>query len=175
MNADSDFPYIEAARQRDPTAFEFLVRKYQHRLFSFMLYYTGNHEDAAECVQETFLQFYTHLHAFRGDSALFTWLTRIAINLAISQKRKKKPMLTDQAECVVQEKPEAEAIRDEIVAEVRQAIRELPDDFRQVILLRDMEGVEYQEIADVLGLPVGTVKSRIYRARGLLAERLKDV
>ncbi len=175
MNADSDFPYLEAARRRDPAAFEYLIRKYQDRLFRFMVYFAGNREDALECVQETFLQFFSRIDTFRGDSSLFTWLSRVAMNFAISRKRKKKPMSTEHVENVSQDIPETEIILRELAAQVRHEIQKLPDEFRQVILLRDMEGLEYREIAEMLAVPVGTVKSRIYRARGMLAECLKDV
>lgn len=173
--ADSDFPYLEAARARDPAAFEFLVRKYQDRLFHFMVYHTGSRENAQECVQETFIRFFTQLDSFRGESSLFTWLSRIAMNFAISQKRKKSPTPSVYVECAYEELPENRVMSDEITAQVQKAVRELPDEFRQVIILREMEGAEYQQIAEILEIPVGTVKSRIYRAREMLAERLKDV
>ncbi|MDO4550526.1 MAG: sigma-70 family RNA polymerase sigma factor [Planctomycetia bacterium] len=172
---ESDSFYLEAARQNDSGAFDFLVEKYQSRLYNLMYYYTGNREDALECVQETFLQFYTKIASFRGESALFTWLSRIAINLAISRKRKKKPILEENIFYMEQKLPETELIRQEVVAHVRRAIMDLPDEFRQVILLRDMEGLEYQVISDILEIPLGTVKSRIYRARDILAKELKDV
>lgn len=173
--AENDSPYLEAARKRDPAAFEFLIRKYQDRLFNLMYYYIGNRDDAMECVQETFIQFYTRIDSFRGESSLFTWLSRIAMNFAISNKRKKKPMTVDYVEQTSREIPETSAIRNEVTLQVRDAVRALPDEYRQVIVLRDMEGVEYQEIAEILAIPIGTVKSRIYRARGILAECLKDV
>ena len=171
---DSDLPYLEAARRHDPAAAEFLVRKYQDRLYHFMVYYTGNREDAEECVQESFLRFFAGISAFRGESAIFTWLVRVAMNTAITRKRKKTPRTGEYVECLYEELPEAQAVRDETAAQVRLAVRELPEEFREVIVLRDMQGVEYQEIAEILDIPVGTVKSRIYRARGILAEKLKD-
>lgn len=172
-------------------AFTELVRKYQDRVYNACRRICGDAEDAADMTQEAFMRAFESLEDFRGKSAFFTWIFRIAVNLAISHRRKARtrstvslddagPRDADDAAGLARIVPDvaapnpADAVpRAEMHAEVARALGALEPDHRAVLVLRDVEGLDYQEIADVLELPVGTVKSRIYRARLALRARLE--
>ena len=157
-------------------AFGELVARYQARLYNAAARLVGNPEDAADVVQDAFLNAYQSLHSFKGDAEFFTWLYRIAFNTAISQKRKKRAVVsldgkggsdptrepTDESEYV---RPGAELERTEDEARLRDALSRLSTEHRDVLVMKDLDGLKYEEMADVLGVPVGTVRSRLHRAR----------
>lgn len=158
-----------------PAAYGELVRKYQDRVINLAVRILGNQEDAADAAQEAFLHAYQALPSFKGDSEFFTWLYRIAFNAAISQKRKRRPTarletggdgaLTDVVDPTSLDPPVPAVVRDEEAALLTAALARLSPDHRAVLVLKDIEGLMYEEIAVVVGVPVGTVRSRIHRAR----------
>jgi RNA polymerase sigma-70 factor (ECF subfamily) len=174
-------------------AFGSLVAKYQDRIYNLVLRMCGRPSDAEELAQETFLKALERISQFRGTSQFYTWLFRIAANLTISHRRRvgrvKFQSLTGSEEfeesqaaaltaAMAQRRepaPETHAMSAETNRRVMQALEELDDEFRLVVLLRDVEDMDYSEIAQVLGLPSGTVKSRLHRARCILKERLADL
>ena len=189
---DADALLVERAQRGDQRAFEMLVVKYQRRierLISRMVRDDGLVEDVA---QETFIRAYRALPQFRGDSAFYTWLYRIAVNTAkkLLVERKRDPVIsestlvshddgdeTSRAENELSdgETPEAVLASKEIAATVNAAIDALSEDLRQAIVLREIEGLSYEEIADVMNCPIGTVRSRIFRAREAIANRLRPL
>jgi RNA polymerase sigma-70 factor (ECF subfamily) len=165
-------------------AFGGLVLRYQDRLFNTVFRLVDNPEDARDVVQEAFLNAYQSLSAFKGDSLFFTWLYRIAVNTAISLKRKQKSALRLMATAhdtgvVVEPQDPSEASQPghalEMAEEerrVHQALARLSTEHRNVLVLKDMEGMKYEEMAEVLQVPVGTIRSRLHRARLELREIL---
>ncbi len=156
-------------------AFGDLVSRYQARLYNAALRLVQSPEDAADVVQDAFLNAYQSLHTFKGDAEFFTWLYRIAFNTAISLKRKKRPALSleahagdpgidpdDPSEYV---KPGAALERTEDERQLSSAIARLSPEHREVLLLKDIEGMKYEDIAEVLRVPIGTIRSRLHRAR----------
>jgi RNA polymerase sigma-70 factor, ECF subfamily len=161
----------------DPDAFGGLVLRYQDRLFNTVFRLVDNPEDARDVVQEAFLSAYQSLNAFKGDSLFFTWLYRIAVNTAISLKRKQKSALRliatmhDTGVIIEPQDPSAsnqpghalEMAEEE--RRVHAALARLSHEHRSVLVLKDMEGMKYEEMAEVLQVPVGTIRSRLHRAR----------
>lgn len=156
-------------------AFGELVSRYQARLYNSALRLVPTPEDAADVVQDSFLSAYQALHTFKGDAEFFTWLYRIAFNTAISLKRKKRPSVSlesyardtgldpdDPSEYV---KPSAALERTEDERHLHDAIARLSPEHRDVLVLKDLDGMKYEEIAVVLGVPIGTIRSRLHRAR----------
>jgi RNA polymerase sigma-70 factor (ECF subfamily) len=184
-----DLKLVRRVQQGDKTAFDVLVRKYQHKVVKLVARYVSDHSEALDVTQETFLKAYRAIRKFRGDSAFYTWLYRIAINTAknylVAQSR--RPLETDvdlQLENVegpgpqsLRENatPENLLLRDEIEATVYGAIEALPEDLRTAITLRELEGLSYEEIALAMGCPVGTVRSRIFRAREAINNKLEPL
>ena len=165
---------IRAATAGDTAAFGDLVRRYQDRLYNIAFRVVGNPDDAADVVQDAFVNAFQSLASFKGESEFFTWLYRIAFNTAISQKRKKRPTVSlDGARAgesgfdPVAETPDAGAMleRSEDERVLSAAIAKLSDEHRAVLVLKDIDGAKYEEIADALGIPIGTVRSRLHRAR----------
>lgn len=165
-------------------AFGELVSRYQARLYNAALRLVNSPEDAADVVQDAFLSAYQALHAFKGDAEFFTWLYRIAFNTAISLKRKRRPSVSldnharetgldpdDPSEYV---KPSASLERTEEDRRLYDAIGRLSAEHRDVLLLKDIEGLKYEEIAEVLGVPIGTIRSRLHRARLELRDLLSS-
>lgn len=191
--AFDDGALIERCRGGDMQAFASLVAKYQDRLYNLVYRMCGRHADAEEIAQEAFLKAFEKLSTFRGQSGFYTWLFRIAANLVISQRRRggriKFQSFTDPQEFsetqadnltapIAQRRepsPPAAALAAETQDRIARALLTLEDDFRVVLVLRDIEDMEYDQIADVLALPLGTVKSRIHRARCLLRDQLADL
>jgi RNA polymerase sigma-70 factor (ECF subfamily) len=183
---------VSRARAGDDAAFEALVGKYQDRIYNYVARMVHDPTDAQDVAQETFVRAYQALPAFRGASSFQTWLYRIASNLAIDTARSHRrrswstvsinePIngeehselgrdLEDEVSLGPEEELEAKQIRQQ----VREAIAELSDKLRPVIILYDLQGMSYQEIAQILGCPLGTVKSRLFNARNQLREKLKD-
>lgn len=158
-----------------PAAFGELVRRHQDRVFNLCARILGNHEDAADAAQEAFLHAYQALPAFKGDSEFFTWLYRIAFNAAVSQKRKRRPVARLDGDRAGEgfEPPDPASIdppppaveRAEEAAKLAEALARLSPDHRAVLVLKDIDGEKYEDIAAALGIPIGTVRSRLHRAR----------
>jgi RNA polymerase sigma-70 factor, ECF subfamily len=176
-----DAELIDQTLKGKPAAFGVLVEKYQDRLFNAVVHCVGNVEDARDAVQEAFIQAFLRLETFHQTSAFYTWLYRIAFNLAASHRRKKHQTASvdwarESTGCEPVDSgdgPAEQLAQEERRQKVREAIGQLGEDHRAVLVLRDMEGCCYEEIAEILDLPVGTVRSRLHRARGQLRDALK--
>ena len=183
---DADMALVEAVRAGDATAYRGLVEKYQTRVYHVVYGMVRNQEDAQELTQESFVKAYRNLHAFREDSRFYTWLYRIAMNLAIdfTRRRARAPVAgLDEdvaardadggiAEAHHADNPRKALERKQLHAAIMNAVAELPEDQRQVILLREVDGLSYKEIADVLEIAEGTVMSRLFYARKKLQKVL---
>ena len=175
-----DFQFVEAALAGQKEAFGQLVERYQDRLIHAISRYLGSVEDAHDVAQDAFVQAYTRLASFRGEAAFYTWLYRIAFNLAMTRLRRRRPMQSlDQAKDSLGNEPidlgatvETGILREEQARVVHTALGQLDEEFRQVIVLRELEGCAYEQIAQILEIPVGTVRSRLYRARIQLRDLL---
>lgn len=189
---DADRSLVERAQQGDSRAFEMLVVKYQRRIERLISRMVRDADLVHDVAQETFIRAYRALPQFRGESAFYTWLYRIAVNTAKKTlvELKRDPISTDSArvhpgeddetyrtdhELSDGETPEALLASKEIAATVNAAIDALSEDLRQAITLREIEGLSYEEIADVMNCPIGTVRSRIFRAREAIASRLRPL
>lgn len=176
-----DQALIEATLGGDRAAFGDLVRRYQDRLLSAMTAVCGSTAEAEDVVQEAFLQAYCKLDSFRCESRFYTWLYRIAFNLSVNLKRKRKPNVSvEQAressgwDAESQENaPDHGMQMAERSQQLMAAIGRLADEFRQVLVLRELEGFCYETISEVLDLPIGTVRSRLHRARQQLRDELQ--
>jgi RNA polymerase sigma-70 factor (ECF subfamily) len=181
----ADLALVKRVQQGDRSAFDLLVIKYQHRILKLIMRYVRDPAEAMDVAQEAFLKAYRAASSFRGDSAFYTWLYRIAINTAknhlVSVSRRANQFdvdLQDQDQHEVMSKlqdldtPEAIAMAEEIRTAVNRTINQLPEDLRMAILLREVEGMSYEEIAQTMDCPVGTVRSRIFRAREAIDKTL---
>ena len=190
MSADaSDLSLVRRVQRGDKGAFDALVLKYQHKLVKLVMRYVRNPAEAEDIAQEAFIKAYRALPQFRGDSAFYTWLYRIAINTAKNAvvSRDRSPVEYDldrsntdesydmQGRMRDSETPEGLVLTDEIRTTVNAAIDALPEDLRTAIVLRELEGLSYEEIAATMACPVGTVRSRIFRAREAIDQRLREV
>ncbi len=173
MSAD-DQPLIAECLKGRSAAFGELVTRYQDRLYNTVFRMTANAEDARDVVQEAFLSAYQSLESFKGDSLFFTWLYRIAINAAISYKRKQRGHLRfhSGADGAVEPPAPAESTRPERLLEmaedekrVHEALSSLSPDHRTVLIMKDMDGQKYEDMARTLKVPIGTIRSRLHRAR----------
>jgi RNA polymerase sigma-70 factor, ECF subfamily len=186
----ADKQLVERVQRGDKQAFDLLVLKYQHRIIKLVSRYIRDPSDAMDVAQDAFLKAYRALPNFRGESAFYTWLYRIAINtaknyLVMQSRHLLETEVTSESEEGEQfelestlkeySTPENMVLTDEIQATIVAAIDDLPDDLRTAILLREVEGLSYEEIANVMGCPVGTVRSRIFRARESVDNRLKPL
>ena len=180
---NDDKRLIEQTLAGDSAAFGRLVRKYQDRLYNTMVHVVGRGDDAMDVVQDAFVQAFVKLDSFKQTAAFYTWLYRIAFNVASTYRRKRKPTLSvDRVREVSGEEPVEPGIgpadkmeRDERCRQVRAAIAGLTEEHRTVIVLREIDGCCYETIAEILDLPVGTVRSRLHRARLQLKELLREV
>ena len=186
--AQVDQLLVERVQKGDKAAFDLLIQKYQHRIVSLVTRYVGDPAEALDVAQEAFIKAYRALPRFRGDSAFYTWLYRIAINTAKNWlvARNRRPPASD-IDAVDAEQydmdsrlkdrgtPENELLREEIEKTVFAAIADLPEDLRTAIMLREMEGMSYEEIATTMECPIGTVRSRIFRAREAIDEQLRPL
>src|SRR5690554_3364059 len=181
----SDLALIKRVQQGDKSAFDLLVVKYQHKILKLIMRYVRDPSEAMDVAQEAFLKAYRAAPSFRGDSAFYTWLYRIAINTAknylVAAGRRPAQFDVDlqdpeQYEAFSKlrelDTPEGLALSDEIREAVNSAIADLPEDLRTAILLREIEGMSYEEIAQTMECPVGTVRSRIFRAREAIDKRI---
>ncbi len=187
-NKPSDKSLVERVQQGDSKAFDLLVLKYQHKIVQLVRRYVHDQAEALDVAQEAFLKAYRALPGFRGDSAFYTWLYRIAINTAKNHlvAAKRRPVDYDldlqdpeqydmQARLREIDTPEGLLLTREIRQTVEKAIEQLPEDLRTAIILRELEGMSYEEIAAAMECPVGTVRSRIFRAREAISKRLKPL
>jgi RNA polymerase sigma-70 factor (ECF subfamily) len=185
----SDLSLVRRVQRGERGAYDLLVLKYQHKVVKLVMRYLRNPADAEDVAQEAFVKAYRALPQFRGDSAFYTWLYRIAINTAKNAlaARERNPVSyeldlqsnDDSSDMVSRlkdpETPEGLALTEEIRDTVNHAIEELPEDLRTAIVLRELEGMSYEEIAASMDCPVGTVRSRIFRAREAIDRRLREV
>lgn len=176
---------VKRVQAGDKSAFDILVNKYQHKIVNLVTRYVKDNDEALDVSQEAFLKAYRALPNFRGDSAFYTWLYRIAVNTAKNHlvAAKRRPMdyeldLQDPEQYEMHARlkdvdtPEAVTLKDEMHLVIEQTIRDLPDDLRTAILLREVDGLSYEEIAEAMDCPVGTVRSRIFRAREAIANSI---
>jgi RNA polymerase sigma-70 factor (ECF subfamily) len=184
----ADRPLVERVQRGDKKAFDLLVLKYQHKIVKLVSRYVRDHSEAFDVAQEAFIKAYRALPNFRGESAFYTWLYRIAINtaknhLAAMARRPvevnnnhdadDEPALIDLQEDL--ETPENLLLTEEIKETVFRAIDQLPEDLKTAITLREMEGLSYEEIASAMSCPIGTVRSRIFRAREAIDDQLRPL
>lgn len=183
-----DQQLIERIQRGDKNAFNLLVRKYQHKVVSLVSRYVNNPGDIPDVAQEAFIKAYRAIPDFRGESAFYTWLYRIAVNTAknyiVAQGRRPPDMDVDSQDAETYDgaeslhevaNPENLMLSDEIRAEVAATLAGLPEDLRTAITLREIEGLSYEEIAEVMECPVGTVRSRIFRAREAIDKRIQPM
>lgn len=186
--AEADRELVKRVQAGDKQAFDLLVIKYQHKLVKLVSRYVHDHAEALDISQEAFIKAYRALPNFRGDSSFYTWLYRIGINTAknylVSQGRRPPDSDIDaqdaerydiESRLKDHESPEALAHRDQVEAVVISAIEALPEDLRTAITLREFEGMSYDEIATAMDCPIGTVRSRIFRARESIDKRLRPL
>jgi RNA polymerase sigma-70 factor, ECF subfamily len=190
--ADADALLVERVKNGDMRAFEMLVVKYQRRIERLIARMVRDVDLVPDIAQETFIRAYRAIPQFRGDSAFYTWLYRIAVNTAKKAlvELKRDPLISEGAlgaaddgdetsrvenELSDGETPDAVLASKEVANAVNAAIEALSEDLRQAITLREIEGLSYEEIADVMNCPIGTVRSRIFRAREAIAQRLRPL
>ena len=184
----TDLELVQRVQSGDKKSFDILVLKYQHKVIGLITRYVHDPDTAMDVAQEAFIKAYRGLKNFRGESAFYTWLYRIAINSAknylVSQNRRlpDSDIDAEEAEQIGGESalkeyasPEHEMLKDEIQAAVTQAIDALPEDLRTAIILRELEGMSYEEIAVTMDCPIGTVRSRIFRARESIDKVLRPL
>lgn len=186
---ESDLSLVRRVQRGDKGAFDLLVLKYQHKVVKLVMRYVRIPAEAEDIAQEAFIKAYRALPQFRGDSAFYTWLYRIAINTAKNAvaARDRSPIEYDldlqdgESSWEVQgrlrdpDTPEGLVLTEEIRQTVNSAIEQLPEDLRTAIVLRELDGLSYEEIATTMDCPVGTVRSRIFRAREAIDRRLREV
>jgi RNA polymerase sigma-70 factor, ECF subfamily len=184
-----DQQLVERAQRGDKRAFELLVLKYQRKLARLLSRFVRDPAEVEDVTQEAFIKAYRALPSFRGDSAFYTWLYRIGINTAknylVAMGRRaptstglnaeEAESLEDSAQLRDDATPEAELLTREIGETVNRAMERLPEDLRAAITLREIEGLSYEDIANVMNCPIGTVRSRIFRAREAIAAELRPI
>jgi RNA polymerase sigma-70 factor (ECF subfamily) len=191
--ADADALLVERVKRGDARAFELLVLKYRRRIERLVARIVRDPDSVADVAQETFIRAYRALPNFRGDSAFYTWLYRIAVNTARKEAadQRRDPVIsesalaqgddendeTSRAEATLTdgETPESLLAGREIAQAVNAAVEALSEDLRQAVTLREIEGLSYEEIAQVMNCPIGTVRSRIFRAREAIAQRVRPM
>ena len=184
-NQSSDKKLVKRVQKGDKGAFDLLVLKYQHKIVNLVMRYVRDPELALDITQEAFIKAYRALPRFRGDSAFYTWMYRIAVNTAKNHlaAQRRRPMdveldLQDPEQYDLHAKlretdtPEGVTLGKELKETVERAIAALPEDLRTAIILRELEGMSYEEIAQTMECPVGTVRSRIFRARDAIAKKV---
>ena len=187
IGCNDDQDLIDACRSGETVAYGVLVQRYQDRLYPTVLRLTGCAEDAQDLLQETFFRAFRKLDRFHGESCFYTWIYRIAVNLALSGRRKRRPMLRladgtgasgSPVEPVAEHRecdpslPLERAERDQMIQD---ALNALAADHRAVVVMKEFDGLRYEEIAMILNIPVGTVRSRLHRARCELRDKLRGL
>ena len=183
-----DQALVQRVQKGDKRAFDLLVSRYQHRIISVIGRYVHDWADAQDVAQDTFIRAYRALGNFRGDSQFYTWLYKIAVNTAknwlVSQGRRPPTDDVDASDAVQYDggtrlrdtdTPEHELMRREIEQTVSATVEALPDELRMAITLREVDGLSYEEIAETMGCPIGTVRSRIFRARDAIDQKLRPL
>ena len=183
-----DQALVLRVQQGDKRAFDLLVTRYQHRIISVISRYVHDWAEAQDVAQDTFIRAYRALGNFRGDAQFYTWLYKIAVNTAknwlVSQGRRPPTDDVDAVDAVQYDAgsrlrdtdtPERELMRREIEQTVADVVEALPDELRMAITLREVDGLSYEEIADTMGCPIGTVRSRIFRARDAIDQKLRPM
>lgn len=184
-----DAELVARVQRGDKRAFDLLVLKYQRRIMRLLTRMVRNPSDIEDVAQETFIKAYRALPQFRGDSAFYTWLYRIAINTArnwyVSQRRRPQTVdgfenedgeTFDQIDTLTDiNTPEAMLASKQVAETINAAMKELPEELRTAIVLREVEGMSYEEIAQTMECPIGTVRSRIFRARDVISRKLRPV
>lgn len=190
--SDSDLQLVERTNAGDQRAFELLVIKYQRRIERLIARMVRDTDQVQDIAQETFIRAYRALHQFRGEAQFYTWLYRIAVNTAKKAllDMKRNPVVTDSMlrnqgeedetsplgqELTTDETPETVLAAQEIAEAVNAAMQALPEELRQAVTLREIEGLSYEEIAAAMECPIGTVRSRIFRAREAISARVKPL
>ena len=191
-STDSDLMLVERTVAGDQRAYGLLVAKYERRIQRLIGRMVRDVDLVEDIAQETFIRAYRALHQFRGDAQFYTWLYRIAVNTAKKSlmDMKRNPVITESALCsgadedetsvmenelTSEETPETVLAAKEIAAAVNVAMEALPEDLRQAVTLREIEGLSYEDIAEVMGCPIGTVRSRIFRAREAISAKVKPL
>jgi len=185
---DTDKELVRRVKKGDRHAFDLLFSRYQHKILNLVGRYLRDREDIEDIAQETFIKAFRALPRFRGESAFYTWLYRIAINTAknhlVARSRRPPGVDVDVEEAEFMdgtdalkesENPESALARDELSAELDLAISQLPDDLRSAVTLREFDGLTYEQIAEIMDCPVGTVRSRIFRAREAIDSRIEPL
>ena len=183
-----DQALVERVQRGDKRAFDLLVRKYQHKVVGVISRYVSDWSEAQDVAQEAFIRAYRAIGAFRGDSQFYTWVYKIAINTAknylVSQGRRPPTddigvedavQLDGGARLKDRATPEHELLRQEIEQTVFATVEQLPEDLRTAITLREVDGLSYEEIAEAMNCPIGTVRSRIFRARDAIDQKLRPL
>jgi len=184
-NEETDLELVKRVQKGQKGAFDLLVLKYEHKIVNLVMRYVRDPETALDISQEAFIKAYRALPRFRGDSAFYTWLYRIAVNTAknylASQRRRPMDVELDlqdpeqyglHAKLKETDTPEAISLSKELQEILERAIHALPDDLRTAIILRELDGMSYEEIAETMDCPVGTVRSRIFRARDAIGKKI---
>jgi len=184
-NESTDKELVKRVQKGDKGAFDLLVLKYEHKIVNLVMRYVRDPEQALDISQEAFIKAYRALPRFRGDSAFYTWLYRIAVNTAknflAAQRRRPMDIELDMqdpdqyglhAKLKETDTPEAVTLSQELQETLERAIEALPDDLRTAIILRELDGMSYEEIAQTMDCPVGTVRSRIFRARDAIGKKV---
>ena len=186
---EKDHSLVQRVQRGDKVAFEMLFTKYQRRVSRLVSRFVRSDAEVEDIVQESFIKAYRALGSFRGDSAFYTWLYRIAVNTAKNYlvSASKRPISLTQFEKNDDDDfeedhfmsdaatPESELITKQIAETVNKTMNELPADLREAIMLREIEGMSYEDIADSMGCPIGTVRSRIFRAREAISQKIKPM
>ena len=188
-SAESDQELVDRAKNGDLKAFDLLVLKYQRRVFRLISRVIKNNSEVEDVAQERFIKAFRAIHQFRGDSAFYTWLYRIAVNtaknylfskgkrpIALSELKKSEDSDSfDMLDAVSNENPEGNMAGLQIAEAVNKAVKKLPDELSAAVVLREMDGLSYEEIAEVMNCPIGAVRSRIFRAREAIAQELRPL
>lgn len=184
-NESTDKELVKRVQKGDKGAFDLLVLKYEHKIVNLVMRYVRDPDTALDISQEAFIKAYRALPRFRGDSAFYTWLYRIAVNTAKNHLAALRRRPTDieldlqdpeqyglHAKLKETDTPESVSLSHELQETLERAIQALPDDLRTAIILRELEGMSYEEIAQTMDCPVGTVRSRIFRARDAIGKKV---
>ena len=188
MNKDTDQQLVERVLKGDKQAFNFLVLRYQHRVGALIARFVNDPQEVEDVSQEAFIKAYRALSLFRGDSAFYTWLYRIAVNTAknhLVAKSRRPPAVdveideSENSDLVAPlrelESPEDSLATEKLKQAISEAIEDLPEELKTAFTLREFSGLSYEDITEVMGCPVGTVRSRIFRARDAIDKRIREL